>query len=70
MKDLARGGITMVVVTHEMGLAREVGTRVVFMDGGKSLRTHTDELFKPPEERPFKGIPLKSSLKTFMSLNW
>jgi len=34
MKDLAAEGMTMVVVTHEMGFAREVGTRMVFMDGG------------------------------------
>ena len=34
MKDLAREGMTMVVVTHEMGFAREVGDRVLFMDGG------------------------------------
>jgi len=35
MKELANEGMTMVVVTHEMGFAREVGTRVLFMDGGK-----------------------------------
>jgi ABC-type polar amino acid transport system ATPase subunit len=34
MKDLAEAGMTMVVVTHEMGFAREVGSRLVFMDGG------------------------------------
>ena len=34
MKDLARDGMTMVVVTHEIGFAREVGDTVVFMDGG------------------------------------
>jgi arginine/lysine/histidine transport system ATP-binding protein len=34
MKELAKGGMTMMVVTHEMGFAREVATRVVFMDGG------------------------------------
>ena len=37
MKELARGGMTMVVVTHEMGFAREVGNRVLFMDEGKIL---------------------------------
>lgn len=36
MKDLARDGMTMVVVTHEMGFAREVADRVIFMDGGYS----------------------------------
>jgi ABC-type polar amino acid transport system ATPase subunit len=34
MKDLAREGMTMIVVTHEMRFAREVGTRILFMDGG------------------------------------
>ena len=34
MKDLASEGMTMVVVTHEMGFAKEVGDRIVFMDGG------------------------------------
>ena len=34
MRDLAKGGMTMIVVTHEMGFAREVADRVVFMDGG------------------------------------
>ena len=37
MKELAREGMTMVVVTHEMGFAREVGTRVLFMDGGQDV---------------------------------
>jgi polar amino acid transport system ATP-binding protein len=37
MRALAEGGMTMVVVTHEMGFAREVGDRVVFMDGGVIL---------------------------------
>ena len=37
MKELAADGMTMVVVTHEMGFAREVGNRVLFMDGGKIL---------------------------------
>ena len=37
MKDLAVAGMTMVIVTHEMGFAREVGSRVLFMDEGKIL---------------------------------
>ena len=46
MKDLAKEGMTMVVVTHEMGFAREVGDRVLFMDGGKILEQNTPaELF-------------------------
>src|SRR5450631_1726155 len=45
MKDLAHTGITMVCVTHEMGFAREVGDRVVFMDGGKIVETATPDVF-------------------------
>ena len=43
ISDLARDGITMVVVTHEMGLARKVGTRVLFMDGGQIAEQGTPE---------------------------
>ena len=50
MKQLARAGMTMVVVTHEMGFAREVGTRVLFMDGGKILEQGTPaQLFDSPK---------------------
>ncbi|MBQ7095384.1 MAG: amino acid ABC transporter ATP-binding protein [Clostridia bacterium] len=50
MKDLARGGMTMVVVTHEMGFAREVGSRVVFMDEGRILEEGSpDEVFGNPK---------------------
>ena len=41
MKDLAKEGMTMIVVTHEMGFAREVGTRIIFMDGGKIIEQGT-----------------------------
>lgn len=43
MKDLAHEGMTMVTVTHEMGFAREVGSRVVFMDGGKLIEEGSPE---------------------------
>ena len=43
MKELAADGMTMVVVTHEMGFAREVGNRILFMDGGKILEQGTPE---------------------------
>jgi len=43
MKDLAESGMTMVVVTHEMGFAREVGTRVLFMDQGIVMEQGTPE---------------------------
>jgi polar amino acid transport system ATP-binding protein len=50
MVRLAREGMTMVVVTHEMGFAREVADRVVFMDEGRILETGTPEhFFKNPE---------------------
>ncbi len=50
MKELARDGMTMVVVTHEMGFAREVGNRVLFMDEGKILEEGTpDEIFTQPQ---------------------
>ena len=50
MKQLAREGMTMVVVTHEMGFAREVGNRVVLMDNGKILEQGTpDAIFNHPQ---------------------
>ena len=50
MKELASEGMTMVVVTHEMGFAREVGNRVLFMDEGKILEQNTpSELFGNPQ---------------------
>ncbi len=51
MKDLAQKGMTMVIVTHEMGFARDVSDRVIFMDGGYVVETDTpDELFTRPKE--------------------
>lgn len=51
MKDLARSGMTMVVVTHEMGFAREMGDRVVFMAEGVIVEEASPEkLFTQPEE--------------------
>ena len=59
MKDLARDGMTMVVVTHEMGFAREVGSRVVFMDGGVIVEENAPaELFASPRS---------DRLKTFLA---
>ena len=50
MKQLAREGMTMVVVTHEMGFAREVGDRVIFMDGGKLIEEGSPyKLFTNPQ---------------------
>ncbi len=50
MKQLAREGMTMVVVTHEMGFAREVGDRVIFMDSGRIIEEGTPQkMFEHPE---------------------
>lgn len=50
MKDLAQGGMTMIVVTHEMGFARDVADRVVFMDGGVIVEAGTpEEVFDHPK---------------------
>ena len=50
MKDLAREGLTMIVVTHEMGFAREVSTRVVFMDKGVIAEEGSpEEIFQNPQ---------------------
>ena len=59
MKRLAHDGMTMVVVTHEMGFAKEVGTRVIFMDEGKIKEQGT------PEE--FFGSPKEPRLQEFLS---
>ena len=50
MKELAHEGMTMVVVTHEMGFAREVADRVIFMDEGKIVEEGTpEEIFNNPQ---------------------
>ncbi|SHO51327.1 amino acid ABC transporter ATP-binding protein [Anaerocolumna xylanovorans] len=59
MKELAADGMTMVVVTHEMGFAKEVGTRVLFMDQGRIMEQNT------PEE--FFNNPTNPRLKEFLS---
>jgi polar amino acid transport system ATP-binding protein len=53
MKDLAQSGMTMIVVTHELGFAREAGDRVVFMDGGRVVESGPAEavLSRPAESR-------------------
>jgi general L-amino acid transport system ATP-binding protein len=59
MVELAQSGMTMVVVTHEMGFARTVADRVVFMDRGEVV-----EVGAPTE---FFGNPKSERLKTFLS---
>ncbi|MBQ8830598.1 MAG: amino acid ABC transporter ATP-binding protein [Oscillospiraceae bacterium] len=57
MKDLARQGMTMVCVTHEMGFAKEVATRVIFMDEGKIIEEGTpDEIFSNPKSDRLKSF--------------
>ena len=57
MKDLAKEGMTMVVVTHEMGFAKEVGDRVIFMDGGLVVEENVpSELFDHPQEERTKAF--------------
>ncbi|MCI9376150.1 MAG: amino acid ABC transporter ATP-binding protein [Oscillibacter sp.] len=58
MKELAQEGMTMVVVTHEMGFAREVGSRVLFMDGGHILEQN--------EPAAFFANPRSERLKSFL----
>ena len=51
MKELAKGGMTMIVVTHEMGFAREVADRIVFMDGGYIIEEGPpEEILKNPKQ--------------------
>ena len=57
MKNLAKAGMTMVCVTHEMGFAREVGTRVIFMDCGKIIEENTPEqIFLNPQNDRLKSF--------------
>ena len=59
MKELAHTGMTMVVVTHEMGFAREVASRVLFVDGGN--------IQEDAEPQKFFGNPKNPRLKEFLS---
>jgi len=60
MKELAKEGMTMIVVTHEMGFAKEVGNRVIFMDEGKIAEEGTpDEIFTNPKSERLKSFLAK-----------
>ncbi|MBR6645657.1 MAG: amino acid ABC transporter ATP-binding protein [Clostridia bacterium] len=60
MRELARDGMTMVVVTHEMGFAKEVGSRVIFMDEGRIIEEGTpDEIFRDPKSDRLKSFLMK-----------
>jgi len=63
MKDLAEEHMTMIVVTHEMGFAREVANKVIFMDGGEIVEAGTpDEVFGNPQQERTKAF-LQKTLK-------
>jgi len=60
MKQLAHDGMTMVVVTHEMGFAKEVGSRVIFMDGGKIVEENEPgSIFEHPQSERLKSFLAK-----------
>jgi ABC-type histidine transport system ATPase subunit len=60
MKELAEGGMTMAVVTHEMGFAREVANRVVFMESGRIVEEGSPEkIFGAPESDRLKEFLAK-----------
>ena len=60
MKELARDGMTMIVVTHEMAFAREVSNRVMFMDGGVIMEENTpQEIFEHPQSARLKAFLAK-----------
>ena len=64
MKNLAKEGMTMVIVTHEMGFAKEVGNRVIFMDEGKIIEEGTPiKIFDNP-----KSIRLKNFLNKVLNI--
>ncbi|MBQ9810964.1 MAG: amino acid ABC transporter ATP-binding protein, partial [Spirochaetales bacterium] len=57
IKELAETGMTMVIVTHEMGFAREVGKKVIFMDSGKIVEDGTPEqIFENPQSPRLKDF--------------
>ena len=69
MKELAETGMTMVVVTHEMGFAREVATRVVFIDQGKIQEENTpEEFFQNPKNERLKEFLSKAVSYTHLTL--
>ena len=70
MKSLANQGMTMVVVTHEMGFAREVGDRVLFVDEGRIIEEGTPkEIFENPKQERTKLFLSKSLLKNIRQCN-
>jgi general L-amino acid transport system ATP-binding protein len=67
MRELAYSGITMLVVTHEMGFAREVADRIIFFDEGVILEDTTPESFLlESRPRPCEGLPVAGSARFLM----
>ena len=65
MKALAKSGMTMIVVTHEMGFAREVADSLVFMDGGVVVESGDPrEVLAQPAARAHEGVPVQGALTT------
>ena len=65
MRELARDGMTMIVVTHEMGFAREVADKVVFMDEGVVVEAgRPDEVLVSPATRADQGVPVEGPVGT------
>ena len=57
MQELAKEGMTMLIVTHEMGFARKVANRVIFTDGGEILEDNTpDQVFENPQHPRLKDF--------------
>ena len=62
MKDLAESGMTMIIVTHEMGFAKEIGSKIVFMDKGKIVEEgNSSEIFETPKSSRLKKFLEKVS---------
>ena len=64
MRELAHGGMTMIVVTHEMGFARDVADRVIFMDGGVIVEQGApEEVFEHPKSERTRAFLGEVNLK-------
>ncbi len=64
MRELAESGMTMVVVTHEMGFAREVGDQLVFMDDGVVVETGDPrQVITNPQHERTKAVPVQGALR-------
>ena len=70
MKDLVHTGMTMVIVTHEMGFAREVADRVLFLDGGRSLKMLHQVNSLPTRKANVRKTSWKKYYKTKKEYNY